>query len=49
MSGSAAQKQKVAWRTKWLKTEVNRKVKENRGDLEKVSLSLIMDINQSSI
>lgn len=49
MSGSAAQKQKIDWRTKWLKTEVNRKVKENRGDLEKVRLILTMDINQSPI
>lgn len=31
-------KQKVDWKTRWLKTEVNRRVKENRSDLEKVYL-----------
>ncbi|GMT23580.1 hypothetical protein PFISCL1PPCAC_14877, partial [Pristionchus fissidentatus] len=41
VKGSAA-KGKVDWKTKWLRTEVNRSVRENRNDVEKVMfLSLL--------
>ncbi|GMR47631.1 hypothetical protein PMAYCL1PPCAC_17826 [Pristionchus mayeri] len=42
VTGGGAGKQKVDWKTKWLRTEVNRRVRENRADLEKtLFLSLL--------